>query len=185
MGLSDRNPGVQWNTGVRFEPLGSWLGVNLEGMAYDGWPIAQLIQRELNNPALFKAVRTIPKPADVELRWYRDYWQVQSRPPIIERLIAPTPLSLEALRSEDWHRALLEAQSCLDACKGYRGRSWQVVTLAASRRKVRGSVSPHLHFRQSLWHRAPIDSGDRTAIMRKIRQNLQPLYDFMQESSQP
>lgn len=30
----------------------AWLGVNLEGMKYDGWPVARLIERELSRPLL-------------------------------------------------------------------------------------------------------------------------------------
>ena len=42
-GVSDNAEGVQWNAGVDREQGSSWLGVNLEGMAYDDWPIARLI----------------------------------------------------------------------------------------------------------------------------------------------
>src|SRR5213082_3956494 len=51
-GLSDGNDGVQWNAAYDRRTDERWLGVNLEGMQYQDWPIGRLIQRELRAPTL-------------------------------------------------------------------------------------------------------------------------------------
>ena len=40
LGISDGNEGVQWNAGYYPRDGAVWLGVNLEGMKYDDWPVA-------------------------------------------------------------------------------------------------------------------------------------------------
>ena len=52
LGISDGNEGVQWNAGDRPGDGFVWLGVNLEGMQYDDWPVARLIEREISRPLL-------------------------------------------------------------------------------------------------------------------------------------
>ena len=52
LGISDGNEGVQWNAGYYIRDGAVWLGVNLEGMKYDGWPVARLIEREISRPLL-------------------------------------------------------------------------------------------------------------------------------------
>ena len=42
LGISDGNEGVQWNAGYYPRDGAVWLGVNLEGMKYDDWPVARL-----------------------------------------------------------------------------------------------------------------------------------------------
>ena len=51
LGISDGNEGVQLN---EYRPGDGfvWLGVNLEGMQYDDWPVARLIERETSRPLL-------------------------------------------------------------------------------------------------------------------------------------
>ena len=49
-GASDGVEGVQWNLGIKHETGDAWLGVNLEGKEYAGWPVATLIRSELDNP---------------------------------------------------------------------------------------------------------------------------------------
>ena len=39
LGISDGNEGVQWNAGYYIRDGAVWLGVNLEGMKYDDWPL--------------------------------------------------------------------------------------------------------------------------------------------------
>ena len=46
LGISDGNEGVQWNAGYRPGDGFVRLGVNLEGMRYDDWPVARLIEQE-------------------------------------------------------------------------------------------------------------------------------------------
>ena len=48
LGVSDGNEGVQWNAGHYPRDGAVWLGVNLEGMKYDDWPVARLIEREIS-----------------------------------------------------------------------------------------------------------------------------------------
>ncbi|MDE2795442.1 MAG: hypothetical protein OXL34_11540 [Gemmatimonadota bacterium] len=50
LGVSDGIEGVQWNAGCRARDGTVWLGVNLEGIKYDDWPVARLIERELSRP---------------------------------------------------------------------------------------------------------------------------------------
>jgi len=52
LGISDGNEGVQWNAGYYPRDGAVWLGVNLEGMKYDDWPVARLIEREVSRPLL-------------------------------------------------------------------------------------------------------------------------------------
>ncbi|MYA44598.1 MAG: hypothetical protein F4Z31_22965 [Gemmatimonadetes bacterium] len=52
LGLSDGNEGVQWNAGYRPGDGFVWLGLNLEGMQYDDWPVARLLEREIGRPLL-------------------------------------------------------------------------------------------------------------------------------------
>ena len=52
LGISDGNDGVQWNARHRPGDGFVWLGVNLEGMQYDDWPVARLIERGISRPLL-------------------------------------------------------------------------------------------------------------------------------------
>ncbi|MDE0234381.1 MAG: hypothetical protein OXM62_05190 [bacterium] len=57
MGISDGNEGVQWNAGYYSHDGAVWLGVNLEGMKYDDWPVARLIEREISRPLILTRYR--------------------------------------------------------------------------------------------------------------------------------
>ena len=57
LGISDGNEGVQWNAGYYPRDGAVWLGVNLEGMKYDDWPVARLIEREISRPLLLTRYR--------------------------------------------------------------------------------------------------------------------------------
>ena len=41
LGVSDGNEGVQWNAGYYPRDGAVWLGVSLDGMEYDDWPVAR------------------------------------------------------------------------------------------------------------------------------------------------
>jgi hypothetical protein len=142
-GVSDGQQGVQWN--LACDPGGDevFLGVNLEGMKYGGWPIATLILSELNKPSLLDLQDhdSAEHPITIWLR--RDYWQAASRPPIIQRNLGVTPIRLANLDEVSWNASLLEALECLDKEKSYRGRATQTVTFPSGR-NVTGPVSPHL-----------------------------------------
>ena len=83
LGVSDGIEGVQWNAGYRTRDGTAWLGVNLEGMRYNDWPVARFIERELSRPLLLTRYRGwVARPGRVIVRWTRDAWQVRARPPI-------------------------------------------------------------------------------------------------------
>ena len=48
-GICDGTRGVQWNAWIEWDGARqiAYAGVNLEGMTYNGWPVARLIEREL------------------------------------------------------------------------------------------------------------------------------------------
>ncbi|HEX5872953.1 MAG TPA: hypothetical protein VFY65_21120, partial [Longimicrobium sp.] len=170
-GLSDGNEGVQWNAGYDPRDGSRWVGVNLEGMEYQDWPVARLIQRELQLPTLPALVRRLRLTDPVEVRWMRDFWQAASRPPIEERAIAPTPILARRLAEDLWLQALAGAAGCLDASG--RGRALQEVTLARSGRRVVGPVSPHLTI--AFPSRA---AGSWPDFLADGKMRLQPFYEW-------
>ena len=73
LGISDGNEGVQWNAGYYPRDGAVWLGVNLEGMKYDDWPVARLIEREISRPLLLTRYRPqVARPDKVTVLWSRD-----------------------------------------------------------------------------------------------------------------
>ena len=178
LGISDGNEGVQWNAGFYPHEGAFWLGVNLEGMKYDGWPVARLIERELSRPLLLARYRPrVPRPDRVTVTWARDAWQYSARPSIREAEIAPTPIALDRIDGRGWADALRGARECLDPGRQRRGRRKVPVTLLPSKRhpwerQVEMDVSPHLKIRTPL--------GEVTAsAMRQARDNLAALYEFV------
>ncbi|MCY4573757.1 MAG: hypothetical protein OXF01_13250 [Gemmatimonadetes bacterium] len=167
-GIHDGTAGVQWNAWYQRDES-AWLGVNLEGKEYDGWPIARLIERELCHPRLL-SVR-VARPEIVTVSWKRDAWQASNRVRIMESHIAPTPTKLIRLDGEDWARALGDARECLDPKRDCRGRRRISVTLRPSGRLVERWVSPHLSFRTPL-------HGVDSHTMRQARDNLEGLHEF-------
>ena len=99
LGISDGNEGVHWNAGYYPRDGAVWLGVNLEGMKQDDWPVARLIERETSRPLLLTRYRPqVARPDKVTVLWSRDAWQYSARHPIKEANIAPTPVALDRLR---------------------------------------------------------------------------------------
>lgn len=172
-GLSDGHEGVQWNAG--FDPRDGrrWIGVNLEGKEYEGWPIARLIERELRNPTLPALVRQVGDTDPADILWARDYWQVASRPAILEGDIAPTPILLSRLTEERWREALTGALACLDAKGGRYSRARQTVTLVGAGRQVEGTVSPHMTFRLPA-----TDNASWQTFLGEAKARMQPFYDW-------
>ena len=171
-GISDGVEGVQWN--ANYAKGIAWLGINLEGMLYDGWPVARLIERELSDPLLLSEYRDrdrVPSPETVTVSWRRDAWQRRSRPPIREARIFPTPIKLDQLTDGGWEQALLGARECLDPERGYRGRRKVEVTLARSHHGKIMDVSPHL------WFGTPLERNDFHS-MRQAKKKLEALHDF-------
>src|SRR6186713_953698 len=77
-GFSDGRDGVQWNAGIDRNRDVLTLGANLEGMEYEGWPIARLIERELVTPRLLDVAKA-PTLRECELWFTRDAWQAAAR----------------------------------------------------------------------------------------------------------
>ena len=74
------NEGVQWNAGYYPRDGAVWLGVNLEGMKYDDWPVARLIEREISRPLILTCYRRkVARPDRVTVIWARDAWQCAAR----------------------------------------------------------------------------------------------------------
>ena len=109
------NEGVQWNAGYYPCDIAVWLGVNLEGMKYDDWPVARLIEREISRPLLLTRYRRkVARPDKVTVLWARDAWQYSARRRIKEANIAPTPIALDRLDGQGWADALRGARECLN-----------------------------------------------------------------------
>ena len=176
-GICDGTRGVQWNAWIEWQDKRqmAYAGVNLEGMVYDGWPVARLIERELAAPRLPSAVTDVADPHHVELIWYRDAWQVSARPPIVEKLIGKSPVLLHALDVEEWGRMLREAYDCLDASRGRRGRAEQRLTMSSGKKRSY-RVSPHLQLRQAFWPREPSRLAGWRASLDETMSNLRPLH---------
>ncbi len=179
LGISDDNKGVQWNTGYRPGDGFAWLGVNLEGMKYDDWPVARLIEREISRPLLLTRYRRqVARPDNVDVLWARDAWQYRARPRIKEANIAPTPITLDRLDDQGWAEALRGARECLDPRKQLRGRRKVPVTLLPSQRQVEMYVSPHLKIGTPL-------AEITVRAMREARGSLEALHEFAVEQSRP
>ena len=184
LGISDGNEGVQWNAGYYPRDGAVWLGVNLEGMKYDGWPVARLIEREISRPLLLTRYRPqVARPDKVTVLWSRDAWQYSARRPIKEANVAPTPVALDRLDGRGWAEALRGARACLDPRRQHRGRRRVPVTLLPSKRypwerRVEMDVSPHLKIRVLL-----VEITNRG--MREGREDLEALYEFAGERSRP
>ena len=182
LGISDGNEGVQWNAGYYPGDGAVWLGVNLEGMKYDDWPVARLIEREISRPLLLTRYRPqVARPDKVTVLWSRDAWQYSARRLIREANIAPTPVALDRLDGQGWADALRGARECLDPRRQHRGRRKVSVTLLPSKRhpwerQVEMDVSPHLKIRVRL-------VGITSRAMREGRGDLEVLYEFAVEQS--
>jgi hypothetical protein len=176
-GVSDNAEGVQWNAGVERHESTAWLGVNLEGMAYEDWPVASFIERELDRPRFPDLCGTLPDSTSLIMTWTRDAWQAAARLPIVEIQLGATPITLDRLTAETWRGILQEAYACLDASRGHRGRALQTVTLKGG--PAERYVSPHLHVHRVLWRgRAPL-ADEAITRMTETRTFLQPVYDFV------
>ena len=179
LGISDGCEGVQWNAAYSERNGAARLGVNLEGMLYDGWPVARLIERETSHPILLTEYRDrVPRPHLVTVSWWRDAWQVSSRVRIKESRLSPTPIALDRLDGDGWAHALRQARECLDPKRGYRGRRRTKVTLRRSGRIAERWVSPHLQFTARF-------AEDSTRALRRAKDNLEVLREFAIRQARP
>ena len=179
LGISDGLRGVQWNAAYFRSEQTASLGVNLEGMKYDDWPVARLIEREMSHPILLTQYRAkVARPEMVTVSWRRDAWQVSSRVRIKESRLRPTPITLDRLKGDGWTRALQNARKCLYPKRGYRGRHRTKVTLRRSGQVVEREVTPHLHLGMRLAATTP-------QVMRRAKSNLKALHDWATRQARP
>jgi hypothetical protein len=176
-GICDGTRGVQWNAWIEWHGAQqmAYAGINLEGMVYDGWPVARFIERELDQPWLLSARNEVSHPQRIEVIWYRDAWQVQARPPIKEKFIGGSPRLFHVLTADRWEAMLREAYECLDPGRGRRGRGTQVVTTSSGARRTY-EVSPHLQLRQAFWPRTPGSRSGWRDSLDAAMTNLRPLH---------
>ena len=183
-GMCDGSRGVQWNAWIEWDDgrQMAYAGVNLEGMVYDGWPVARFIERELAQPWLPSLRDEVEDPRRVEVLWYRDAWQVQAKPPIREKLIGGSPQLLHLLTADGWEAMLREAYECLDPDRGRRGRARQTVTATTGVRRSY-QVSPHFQARQAFWPRTPGSRAGWRESLDAAMHNLRPIHEAVARQS--
>ncbi len=179
LGISDGLDGVQWNAGYFRSKQTASLGVNLEGIRYDNWPVARLIEREMSQPLLLTEYReNVAMPEMVTVSWRRDAWQRGYRIPIADPEIPPTPITLSELDVDGWTGALNDAKACLDPKRGYRGRGRIKVILLPSGQMDQREVTPHLHFGMRL-------ATTTLQAMQHAKSNLKALHDWATRQAGP
>ena len=180
-GICDNNNGVQWNIAVD-KNLECRLGVNLEGLKYNNWPIAAFIENELAEPELPRLSDQIDDNANILISMLRDAWQVRARPPILEKIIGGKNIALNNLSAELWKNILIEAYKCLNKAKCYRGRATQEVTLTRSGKRFM-QVSPHLYISKLVWHNTPFNLDMALTLLQESFDTMQNIYEFVLEKS--
>jgi hypothetical protein len=180
-GLSDGAEGVQWNAWIEHETLAAFVGVNLEGKEYDGWPIARVITRELAKPQLLHVRDAMASVEGIHVYVGREVWQAGNRIKVPENVIDDMPVLLASLRSGTWRSALREADECLDDVSGTRKKAKQLVTLQDGRRLER-EVSPQMQFYVKLTEWSAYPPRLREA-MKSERARLEPLHQFLKKQA--
>ena len=165
-GLYDGEEGVQWHIGLNPRGPERWIGVNLEGLKYDGWPLARLITRELAKPSLPAVVESYPRLGPVRLIMERDFWNPRVRSHV--ELLAD--VALQELTLGMWKGVLSKARESLASRNG--GRAAVTYRAGDGAEKV-AEVTPHLMFR----HRVrDVSSWER--FIREGMDLLDPLYEW-------
>lgn len=184
-GVSDGSNGVQWNLVVDGNDGGTRLGVNLEGMKYDDWPIARFIENELSNPVsgLLSLAGDYSNGADILVCLERDAWQITARPAIREKIIGGRYEPLVELTPKQWEEMLKEAYACLDDGKKHRSRATQLVTLQSNGEKRTMEVSPHLTITTSIWGIGPPSLDLAIEAIRAKMKYMQAIYDHVTNSA--
>ena len=180
-GMSDGNEGVQWNISVCTQNNNIRMGVNLEGIKYKDWPIAKLIKSELAVPGLLSVIQKLDSEDEINMTFYRDAWQVVSRPEIREKYIGGKEFNLNELTHGEWERILNEALNCLDKERDYKVRNMQDVTMVNKNGSVlvrTMPVSPHL----TIWSPLIINDNIDDAIRNKFNQLIHIHHWMMQLS---
>jgi hypothetical protein len=182
-GVSDGNEGVQWNIAIDKDSGEVWLGVNLEGMKYDGWPIATFIERELRDAKLLSLARTVDDATAIWVRFFRDAWRFSVRPDTEQKWISGGQVSLSELSPTRWRLMLEEAYSCLDPKRNHRGRVKQTVTLMNGVKKEMW-VSPHLTICTQVWETAPASQEAASLLIGDRIRLLTPIYNLVTGQAQ-
>lgn len=184
-GLHDDNQGVQWSIFVNADEGITSLCVNLEGMKYDDWPIARLIEKELQNPEAGLPILsdTYADDTDVTVHMNRDAWQMAYRPEIEEAIIGGECHLLSALTPVKWREILKEAYDCLDEDKKHRGRATQEITLKNDGSRVIKEVSPHLNITATLWTVSPPRLEMALDLIRAKLEFMQPIYNHLVQNT--
>lgn len=187
LGVCDGNQRVQWNAGIERERgqrnrTSRFIGVNLEGSEYDGWPLLRLLQRERHAPRLFDAVARTSRPEEIRVQLLRDAWAGRARPKYFhERFILPfRPLA--DLTLADWTQAVTHAMDGLDLVNGM-GIVKQEITFTSDGHRIVCDVKPYLHFGRVLWDQVPATREERIDIIRTAMDQLRPLYNFVEAQS--
>lgn len=171
-GLHTGYKGVQWNVGFDPRTGERWVGVNLEGLRYDGWPLARLIRSEQRKPTLLDLIRAEPDLREVRLRMTREHWAGRNR----IHLESIADGALGELSAGEWRRILAEARKCLSSSAG--GRATSTYQPLGGDAPVNTDLTPHLAFR--LIDRA-VD--DWTQFIRIGVDRLEPLFEWTDELS--
>lgn len=180
-GISDGYEGVQWNVAVfKDRPGKARLGVNLEGMKYDDWPIARFIEYELEHRGLL-ALQVEKEKIHVGIE--RDAWQRSGRPLIEEKSIGSCGIFLNNMTDSQWQKTLEEAYACLREENNHRGRATQLVTLLKSGIEKEMEVSPHLTIYTWIWSSVPCDLQEAKMLMQKGFDRLLPVYEYVKSHS--
>lgn len=177
IGMSDGNKGIQWNIGIEFETGRTTVGVNLEGMKYQDWPIGKFIKRESRDQSLFAVFKQLDRD-DLLIRFSRDAWQVQARPTIEENIIGGREYSTRELALLQWEIMLDEALGCLDASKNHKGRARQQVTLKNGTSRIM-EVSPHFRVYTIIPSNALDSESEALHAFSEAKMALLPIYRKM------
>lgn len=179
-GVSDANDGVQWNLRICKDTGAAALGVNLEGLSYEGkWPIATFLLNEFKDTTLHQLLQSCSKPNVVDVSLTRDAWLPSGgRLPIVEAQIGGDTYRLSSLTESQWSAMVSEGLDCLSKSKGYRGRTKQNVTHISDGRITEKWVTPHLTFRTEL-----ASSGGAAERLQECFDILKPVYDWVVQRS--
>ncbi len=182
-GASDDNKGVQWNISIDRESGETYLGVNLEGMKYKNWPIANLLLAETQESSL-PSFTDIKAAEEITVKLTRDAWQAAARPSIKEKSIDGSGTTLKNMSPPLWEKMVKEALECLNPNVDYKGRGRIDVTLVKSGNIVTKEVSPHLTFHLLVWEKQPKTIEEAVQLISAAYDKLLPLYDWVEMKCQ-
>ncbi|MBT6012363.1 MAG: hypothetical protein HOG80_13390 [Candidatus Marinimicrobia bacterium] len=177
-GICDGADGVQWQLVLHTNSEFVRFGVNLEGIKYSNWPIANLLINEIEDPDFLRVCSSLPESEQINVLWRRDAWQAASRPIIDEQVIGGSTLTCNEVTSEVWELMLNEALDCLDETKDFRARAKKTVTLSGSGVTKEMDMSPHLQIYIDI-----SQSSDIKNDLRIAQERLMPIYEWTIEAS--